>query len=284
MQYQFPKPHTASRSLRSSGLASIASPPAVSTIRASSRGEPSARETRPSTTSRLIDKSSIVWKDFISGCRRRQKLIGQVRELGTDESTTPSVLKKFLLDLRQLSLKIIEDALEIEYRSQLGKPGTFARNIQNIRLPPITTYRTIQNKDDLYMLVQMINDLDDIYKLPNIRVILPMEFPGNRNPFLLGKSVDDLATLLAPTPTPGKIEEELKVLELLRYKRAAKALLRAEAQVLNLKTKRSVYCQLGFNKCLFQFMRLVIEYIYRIICTLTLHTCARIHTTACTFL
>jgi hypothetical protein len=117
------------------------------------------------------------------------------------------MLKKYLLDLRQLTLKIIEDALEIEYRSQLGNPGTFSRNIPNIRLPPITSYKSIQNKDDIYMLVSMINDLDELYKLPNIRVILPMEFPSTRNPFLLGKNVEELASLHAPTPTPGKLEE-----------------------------------------------------------------------------
>jgi hypothetical protein len=160
-------------------------------------------------------------------------VLSQARELAIDETTTPSVLKKYLLDLRQLSLKIIEDALEIEYRSQLGVPGNFARSIPNIRLPPITTYKSIQNKDDLYMLANMINDVDDLYKLPNIRVILPMEFPSRRNPFLLGKNVDELASLRAPPPTPGNLDEELKVLELLRYKRAAKALLRAESQVLN---------------------------------------------------
>jgi len=194
-----PNTQSGAKSLRGS----LVSPPnsayggreGFSTIRTTSRGEPRASETRPNTTSRLIDKSSIVWRDFITGCRKRTRLVAQVKQLGADETTTPSVLKKYLLDLRQLSLKIIEDALEIEYRSQLGKPGTFARNIQNIRLPPITTYKTIQNKDDLYMLVEMINDLEDIYKLPNIRVILPMEFPSLRNPFMLGKSVDDLALM-----------------------------------------------------------------------------------------
>jgi hypothetical protein len=193
----------------------------------------SATDVRPSTTSRLIDKTSVLWRDFMNGCRRRIRLLSQAKELANDDTTTPSILKKYLLDLRQLTLKVIEDALEIEYRSQLGVPGNFARSIPNIRLPPIQTYKTIQNKDDLYVLANMINDVDELYKLPNIRVILPMEFPGRRNPFLLGKNVDELAALHAPPPTPGKLDEELKVLELLRYKRAAKALLRAETQVLN---------------------------------------------------
>ena len=194
------KPQTAGKSTRSS----------ISSVQNNSfqinQGNVSF-ESRPNTTSRLIDKSSILWRDFVNGCRRRVRLVSQAKVLAVDESTTPSMLKKYLLDLRQLTLKIIEDALEIEYRSQLGNPGTFSRNIPNIRLPPITSYKSIQNKDDIYMLVSMINDLDELYKLPNIRVILPMEFPSTRNPFLLGKNVEELASLHAPTPTPGKLEE-----------------------------------------------------------------------------
>ena len=69
--------------------------------------------------------------------------------------------------------------------------------------------------------------------LPNIRVFLPMEFPSTRNPFLLGKSVDELAEMVAPKPTPGNLQEELKVLEIMRYKRTSRALLRAESQIIN---------------------------------------------------
>ena len=224
------KPQTAGHSNRSQAMS-----PTRSRLRERSFGgeDNHASDARPNTTSRLIDKTSVLWRDFMTGCRRRIRLLNQAKELAADDTTTPSILKKYLLDLRQLSLKIIEDALEIEYRSQLGVPGNFSRSIPNIRLPPIQTYKTIQNKDDLYMLANMVNDVDELYKLPNIRVILPMEFPSKRNPFLLGKNVDELAVLHAPPPTPGKLDEELKVLELLRYKRAAKALLRAEAQVLN---------------------------------------------------
>eukprot|EP01033_Poteriospumella_lacustris_P015135 gene15135-10831_t len=78
-----------------------------------------------------------------------------------------------------------------------------------------------------------MSDVDDLFHVPNIRVMLPASFPEHRNPFMLGKSVDEMATITPPHPEPGNAEEELKVLELLRYKRASRALLRAEAQVAN---------------------------------------------------
>jgi hypothetical protein len=64
-------------------------------------------------------------------------------------------------------------------------------------------------------------------------VFLPINFPATRNPFLVGKTIDELASMPTPQPQPGNLDEEMKVLELMRFKRAAKALLRAEAQVSN---------------------------------------------------
>ena len=141
-----------------------------------------------------------------------------------------------LLEIRQITLKVIEDALEIEYRSQFDSSNKQRSNIRSgmaLQLPPISSYRGMDEKEDVFALADIVTDMDDICSLHIISVFLPTDFPKSRNPFLLGKTVDELAFLLPPQPDPGNLGEELKVLELLRYKRASKALLKAEAQVLN---------------------------------------------------
>jgi hypothetical protein len=135
--------------------------------------------------------------------------------------------------VRQITLRLIEDALEIEFRSQISESKSPSKNTKMVKLPPISSFRTIDEKEDVYALSEIISDVDDLFKIPNIRVMLPHEFPNTRNPFMLGKTVDELAYMIPPHPEPGNVEIELKVLELLRYQRAAKALIRAEAQVLN---------------------------------------------------
>lgn len=113
------------------------------------------------------------------------------------------------------------------------RAGSTQIPLASMQLPPIHSFRGMQDKQDVLALCDMITDIDDLFNVPNVRVFLPVEFPQSRNPFLLGKTVDELAEMVTPTPTAGNLEEELKVLELMRYKRAAKALLKAEAQVLN---------------------------------------------------
>lgn len=190
---------------------------------------------RPTTTMGRIDKSSIIWRDFLNGVRRRKRLINHIRKVALDENDLSITLKRLLLEMRQITLKIIEDALEMEYRSQIGdthsKTPLPARAV--LQLPPITTFRGLGERDDILMLSDMISDMDDLYSMPNIQAFLPLNFPFSRNPFLLGKTVDGLANLEAPRPEQGNIDMELKALEFLRYKRAAKCLLRAEAQVTN---------------------------------------------------
>jgi hypothetical protein len=145
------------------------------------------------------------------------------------------VLKRQLLEIRELTLALIEDALEIEYRFQMFDPSSSLSKVSSkaAKLPPISAFRSMEDKEDVFALADMINDVDVLFVIPNIKVMLPREFPNTRNPFLLGKSVDELADLLPPNPEAGNVAEELKVLELLRYKRASRALIRAEAQVLN---------------------------------------------------
>lgn len=190
---------------------------------------------RPTTTMGRIDKSSIIWRDFLNGVRRRKRLINHIRKVALDENDLSTTLKRLLLEMRQITLKIIEDALEMEYRSQLGDSNRNtpipARAV--LQLPPISTFRGLGERDDMLMLTDIITDTNDLYEMPNIQSFLPLDFPFERNPFLLGKTVDGLANLEAPRPEQGNVDMELKALECLRYKRAAKCLLRAEAQVTN---------------------------------------------------
>ena len=190
---------------------------------------------RPTTTMGRIDKSSIIWRDFLNGVRRRKRLLNHIRKVALDENDLSTTLKRLLLEMRQITLKIIEDALEMEYRSQMGETKQSnpipARAV--LQLPPISTFRGLGERDDILMLSDIISDTDDLYEMPNIQSFLPLDFPFERNPFLLGKTIDGLANLEAPRPEQGNIDMELKALECLRYKRAARCLLRAEAQVTN---------------------------------------------------
>eukprot|EP00981_Chlorochromonas_danica_P003743 scaffold688_cov149-Ochromonas_danica.AAC.1 len=188
---------------------------------------------RPGTTGNLVDKSTIIWKDFLHAVKKRQGMIHRLREAALDSSTPLPMLRKMLLDIRQTTLSLIEDALEIEYRARMSSSKSTHRAFKFGRLPPITSFKAMEEKEDIYAMVDIIDDVNDLFSIPNIKVMLPVVFPNRRNPFLLGKTIDELAVAQPPHPEPGNVDEEVKVLELLRYKRASRALLRAEAQVLN---------------------------------------------------
>ncbi len=190
---------------------------------------------RAQTSHRILDKSSILWREFLTKVKRRKRTLNKLREIALNDTTTSGMLKRMLLEVRQMTISVIEDALEIEYRSQFNKKSKMPplKSGATMQLPPISSYRGMDENEDVYALSDMITDMDDVCKMPIISVFLPMEFPRTRNPFLLGKTVDELSNLVPPQPEQGNLEEELKVLELLRYKRASKALLRAESQVLN---------------------------------------------------
>ena len=208
-------------------------------------------ERRPQTSLRIIDKQSILWRDFQNGIKRRKRALVKLRDVAGDSSCSSGMLKRLLLEIRQMTLRIIEDSIEIEYKSAMALSlneksvssyngsltrigaGAMPRTAFQNALPPVTTFKGMEDKQDVLELAQIIDDVDDLFRLPNIQVFLPIEFPNRRNPFLLGKSVDELAVMSAPQPQPGNLEDELKVLEIMRYKRASKALLRAESQVTN---------------------------------------------------
>lgn len=222
---------------------------------------------RPVSTHRNVDKSSALWRDFLNGARKRKKKLSKICEVAMEESTSHQLLKKMMLDLRQSTLRVIEDALEIEYRYELGHANDI-RSLQRSnsgslsKLPPLTSYPGMDEKEDIFILSDIISDVDELLRVQGIKAMLPSDFPFSRNPFLVGKSIDDLAMLEAPQPQPGNLEEELKVLELLRFKRAAKALLRAEAQVCNrtpleLRDLDRLWTRIGENIALSKLIRAV---------------------------
>lgn len=188
---------------------------------------------RPITTHKPVDKSSVLWRDFLTGVKRRKRLLEQIRAVATDENCQSHELKKLLIEMRVITLKVIEDALEIEYRSQYEKVRPPVRAGTALQLPPIASFRGLEGKEEIYMLADIITDTDDLYRLPNMLSLLPLNFPVRRNPFMLGRDVDGIAALENPAPEPGNMAQELKALEFLRYKRAAKTLLKAEVQLLN---------------------------------------------------
>lgn len=183
---------------------------------------------RPRTTDEVIlNKSSIIWRDFQFALKNRKRLINQLRQVACDEPSE-AVLKRLLLEIRQKTLLIIEDALEMEYGVQLSKPVSYQNG-----LPSLFNFEGIQEKDDLNALCEIVTDMDDVPKIPAIKEFLPSNFPSYRNPFMLGKTVDELAALDVSQPEPGNKEFEMKMLELLRFKRASAALLRIETQLHN---------------------------------------------------
>ena len=176
-------------------------------------------------------KASILWRDFMNGIRKRKRHL-KLLKLAASENTETIILKNHMMELRQSTLRVIEDSLEIEYRVRLASE-VLPQGWDRQQLPMLTSYNHIEKREDLQALAEMISDTDDLMQYPAVRVMFPNDFPLSRNPFLFGKNVDELCEIIAPTPESGNISEELKVLELMRFKRAAKALLRAEIQIKN---------------------------------------------------
>lgn len=193
---------------------------------------PYARSARPGTTG-ASDKNTIIWKDFLHSANKRKGMLKRLREAALGSGSDLKELKKMLLDIRSTTVKLIEDALQIEYISRMSSSDHSKRSFKFGRLPPITSFKAMEDKEDLFALVEIIDDVDDLFSIPNIKVMLPMVFPNHRNPFMLGKTIDELAVANIPRPQPGNVDEEMKVMELLQYKRVSRALLRAEAQMLN---------------------------------------------------
>ena len=129
-----------------------------------------------------------------------------------EPSNSQSILKRFLLEIRQLTLRLIEDSLEMEYRAQVvdsnnisssSKSALTTKSSKQAQQKDITTFMDIEIKSQIYALKEMVTDVDHLFKIDNIRSMLPKDFPHYRNPFMLGKSVDQLADILPPHAEPG---------------------------------------------------------------------------------
>jgi len=188
-------------------------------------------------TDEKVDKATIEWRDFVGSLKRRKRLINLIHSSCAQDAADESSLKRLLFEIRNLTLTIVEDALEIEYKGQLRNKKS--RTLNGKVLPPISGFDFICDREDHVALAEMITDIDDLIRIPVIKSFLPNDFPVARNPFLLGKTVDDLATLEISLPSNGDGKEalgsdvELKVLEFLRFKRAADALIKVERQLQN---------------------------------------------------
>lgn len=187
-------------------------------------------------TANIVDRSSLIWTDFYCAVDKRKELIKKLSEAATESSTPITMLKQTLLDLRETSLTLIEDGLELEYRARIEdinknmlnsgrKSSANDKKIKKYIKTPVPKY--------IRVLFEMINDVELLFSIPNIKVMLPANFPSKRNPFLLGRNIDEMSIINPPAPAKNDIQEELKVLELLRYKRASHTLLRAEVEVFN---------------------------------------------------
>ena len=166
---------------------------------------------RPQTTSTIPDKASMIWKDFIHAVKKRKGMVKRLQDAALDSATPLAMLKKMMLDIRQTTLTLIEDALEIEYRTRMSSSKSSKRAAKFGRLPPITSFKALEDKEDMYALVETIDDCEPLSSIPNIKVMLPLGFPAKRNPFLLAKTIDELAVANVPHPEAGDVEEELKV-------------------------------------------------------------------------
>jgi len=101
-------------------------------------------------------------------------------------------------------LRLIEDALEVDYRSQIADEMKNTKSSTKLSsTAPIVTYKDIEIKDQIHKLAEIVTDVDHLFKVDNIRAMLPKDFPHYRNPFMLGKTVDQLADILPPHAEPG---------------------------------------------------------------------------------
>ena len=189
---------------------------------------------------KIVDKSNILWKDFRNGIKKRKILIEKIKEAALDPNSSSGLLKRYLLEIRQLTLRLVEDSIEIEFRNEVldkdfdkGKKISKKRNNSDTLPPILRDSKEEEAKADLYCLVEMINDIDHFYKIESILAMIPADFPLRRNPFILSKSIDQLVDLMPPDSDPGNKDVELKILELLRFKRASRVLIRAECQYRN---------------------------------------------------
>lgn len=140
-------------------------------------------------------------------------------------------IKRNVFEIRSMTVALIEDGLELEYK--LTRNKTQKKNRPK-RLLPVLEYnaRSLTNNqiDVVYVFNDLISDNEDLFHIPHIEAVLtPLQLPSKRNPFFLTRTIDELSSLaFKPDENLG-----INTLEVLRYKRCADALLRAELQILN---------------------------------------------------
>lgn len=165
--------------------------------------------------------------------RKYQELIRQRKhKLSALRSADLSAeeLKGLIFDIRQTTLELIEEGLELEY---LNSQNVVVKNGKLKRLLPLLRYspsKVFEDQSNCYVFNDIIWDAEDIFHLPQIKAILAgnPNFPKKRNPFFLNQSIDQLTSSTAAPLTLG-----VNALEHMRYRRCADALIKAEIQVLN---------------------------------------------------
>ena len=106
-----------------------------------------------------VDKSGIIWQQFNRGIKKRKNLILRIKDAALEGSTPIPTLKKLLVDIRQITLTVVEDALEIEYRSRMfdSNSSIASSSAHSVKLPPISSYRTLKENEDVFALAEMVH-------------------------------------------------------------------------------------------------------------------------------
>ena len=149
----------------------------------------------------------------------------RVHPLNEDE------IKRNVFEIRTMTVQLIEDGLELEHKLTRSKTQKKKRPK---RLLPILEYNsrglTNSEVDIVYVFNDLISDNEDLFHIPHIETVLaPLQLPSKRNPFFLTRTIDEISTLaFRPDENLG-----INTMEVLRYKRCADALLRAELQIMN---------------------------------------------------
>ena len=144
---------------------------------------------------------------------------------------TEEELKTNILQIRNLTLSLIEDGIELEYLLNKNKNPKKTRSKRLLPILQFNSQALTNNEINIsYVFTDLITDNEDLFRIPYIQSILaPMGLPAHRNPFFLSKTIDELSEL------SFRIDDGLGIdtMEILRYKRCADALLKAELQSLN---------------------------------------------------
>jgi hypothetical protein len=180
------------------------------------------------THSKTSVTSTLFIRKYEELIRSRKYKLNAIRNNILDEI----VLKRLIFEIREMTMCIIEDGLELEYyqsKNKVMKRGKIKGLLPLMRYDPS---KLLEEKSNAYIFNDVITDNEFIFQIPYVQEILKdMNLPIKRNPFFLSKNVDELASLnfnVNDNNTMG-----INALELLRFKRCADALIKAELQILN---------------------------------------------------